>query len=290
MAIQFVPLSDTLGRRVEGVDLATPMADADFKALENEFNHNGVMVFNGQKLTPEQHVAFSRRLGDLEVHVLAQYLLPGVPEILMISNIEENGKAIGVSDAGQYWHTDLSYMKSPSRCSLLYAHVIPERDGDITYGDTCFVNTAAAYDDLDPELKHRLADLKARHSYELRYKALSKNNAGNRPELTSDQVKKVPEVIHPVIRTHPITGRKSIYVNTGFTAEIIGLPADESESLLAMLCAHCAQEKYMYRHQWTVGDLLMWDNCTVQHLAIADYSTDQPRKMHRTTVAGTPVF
>lgn len=290
MGIQYRPLTDKLGRQADGVDLRQVLSEADFETLEHEFNLHGVMVIRGQKLDPQQHVALSRRFGELEVHVLTQYLLPGTPEILVISNIREDGKPIGVSDAGQYWHTDLSYMKSPSRCSLLYAREIPAPDGDVTYGDTCFVNTAAAYGDLPSELKESLEGKTARHAYERRYAALAKNNAGNRPELTADQVSKVPEVIHPVIRTHPVTGRKSIYVNEGFTVEILGVPASESDALLKMLCAHCTQEKYMYRHQWSVGDLLLWDNCTVQHLAVADYTPAQPRKMHRTTVAGSPVF
>lgn len=292
MSLQFRKLSDKIGVEAVGVDLSKVSSSSEMKELENAFVDNCVLLFRGQNITEDCHVEFSRHFGDLEIHVLKQYLLPDHQEILRISNVQENGKNIGISDAGQYWHTDLSYTKNPSRCSVLLAKIIPSPEGDRTYGDTCFVNTVAAYEDLDEDTKKRLSKMKAVHSYTDRYERMrvANNGASQRPPLTEEQKKQVPDVIHPVIRKHPITGKKSIYVNEGFTTRIEGLSADESDRLLKDLFDHCTSEKFMYRHKWKVGDMIMWDNCTTQHLAIADYGVHQPRLMHRTTVSGGPVF
>ena len=281
--VSFKQLTAPLASEVLDIDLAQAVAADVFRAVEDAFNQRSVLVFRNQQITPEQHIAFSRGFGELEIHVLKQFLLPGHPEILVVSNVVEDGKPLGIADAGQQWHTDLSYVEKPSRCSLLYAKVIPERDGERTFGDTCFVSTAAAYDALDPDMKAYLGTLKARHSYYLkRPHALAK--------LSEEQRKSVPEVVHPVIRTHPVTGRKCLYVNESFTTEIVGLPKQESDALLEQLCAHCASERFMYRHRWQVGDVLMWDNCSTQHLAVADYGPQQHRYMHRTTVKGGAVY
>lgn len=286
----FEHLTASIGAQVNDVDLSRPVDDATFRQIEDTFNQRSVLVFRGQTMNEAQHVAFSRRFGDLEIHVLKQYLLPGHPEILLISNMVEDGRNIGISDAGQYWHTDLSYVEKPSRCSILYGKKVPAPEGERTFGDTCFVSTAAAYDALEPDFQEYLGTLQARHSYMRRYDTVRNDGKSRREPLTEEQRKQVKEVVHPVIRTHPVTGRKCIYVNEGFTTEIIGLPENESEALLNTLCQHCRSERFMYRHKWQPGDVLMWDNCSTQHLAIPDYGPDQHRLMHRTTVAGSAVF
>ncbi len=275
-------LASPLGSEILDIDLSRPIDDATFRQIDDAFSERSVLVFRDQVMTPAQHVEFSRRFGGLEIHVLKQYLLADFPEILLISNVVENGKPVGIADAGQQWHTDLSYVEIPSRCSILYAKQIPEPGPDKTYGDTCFVSTAAAYDALDPEMQKYLGTLKARHSY------LKRPHV--RAKLSEEQKKQVPEVIHPVIRTHPVTGRKCIYVNESFTTEIVGLGKEESDALILQLCEHCQSEQFMYRHKWRVGDVLMWDNCSTQHLAVADYGPEQARLMNRTTVRGTAVF
>jgi len=221
------------------------------------------------------------------VHVMRQYNDPQMPEVLVLSNIFENGKPIGMQDAGQYWHTDLSYTAEPSRCSLLYAVEIPFENG-VALGDTFFVNTAAAYEALPDDMKARLSGLEATHSYTARYERMEKG--GKRVALEEDQKKAVPEVVHPVVRTHPFTGRKCLYVNEGFTVGIVGMAKEESDELLAYLYRHVTDERFMYRHRWQVGDLLMWDNCSTQHNAIANYGPQQRRHMRRTTVRGTATF
>ncbi len=289
MPIQAKKLSIHTGAEILKFDMAQPLDSASLRELESIFHERGMLVFHNQSMTEDQHVAFSRNFGDLEIHVLKQYLQPGHPEILLISNVVEDGKAVGVKDAGHYWHTDLSYLKIPSRCSILYAKEIPAPDGERTYGDTCFVNTAAAFEALDEQMQEKLLTLHAVHDYQGRYSKLQQANPG-RADLTEEQKKQVPPVVHPVVRTHPFTGRKCIYVNEGFTTSIVGMPQQESDELLQFLYAHCTQEKFMYRHKWQVGDVLMWDNCTTQHLAIADYELPQRRLLHRTTLTGSAVF
>jgi len=279
----FKPLAAALGSEVVDIDLSRPVGEADFRAIERTFDERSVLLLRGQDIDPGRHIEFSRRFGDLEIHVLKQFLLPGHPEILVVSNMVENGVQVGIADAGQQWHTDLSYVEKPSRCSLLYARIVPPAEDGRSYGDTCFVSTSAAYDALDPDMQAYLGTLKARHSYYLkRPHALAK--------LSDEQRRSVPEVVHPVVRTHPATGRKCLYINESFTTEIIGLDKEESDALLQHLCEHCRSERFMYRHRWQAGDLLMWDNCSTQHLAVADYGPHQHRYMHRTTVRGGAVF
>lgn len=280
-------LAEPLGAEITGVDVGKPMDDATFKRIEDAFHENCVVVFRDQHLTPEGHTSFSRRFGDLAVHVLRQYNDPQVPEVLVLSNIVENGKPVGMQDAGQYWHTDLSYTAEPSRCSLLYSVEVPFENG-VALGDTLFVNTAAAYDALSDEMKARLAGLKATHSYTALYDRMHKG--GKRVDLEDDQKKAVPDVVHPVVRTHPFTGRKCLYVNEGFTVGIVGMPKAESDALLAELYAHIKDERFMYRHRWQLGDLLMWDNCSTQHNAVSNYGPQHRRHMRRTTVKGSAPF
>jgi taurine dioxygenase len=278
-----------LGAEIRGADLARPVTDEDFAAIEAAFVKNGVVVFRDQTFTEEQHIAFSRRFGDLEIHVLKQYLHPRYPEILMISNVEKNGRRIGVADAGRYWHTDLSYVREPSRCSLLYAREVPVAADGRVLGDTLFASTAEAYDALPEAMKKRIAGLRAVHRYGDRYDRMQ-TSGGVRDTLSEEQRRQTPDVVHPVVRTHAISGRKCLYVNEGFTVSLLGLPEDEARDLLTELCAHAHKPEFVYRHKWRKGDLLMWDNCQTQHLAVGDYALPQRRLMHRTTVKGAMPF
>ena len=272
-----------LGTEITGLDLSQPLDEATFRAVEDLFHDRGVIVFRDQKLTPEQHIAFSRRLGKLEIHVATQYLKPGYPEILVVSNVIEDGRNIGLADAGQYWHSDLSYIANPSRCSLLYALDVPIRDG-VVLGETLFASAAYAYETLPQSLKERLEGVTAIHRYGDRYQ--KQQSAGGRGALSEKQLKKVPDVRHAVIRQHPITGREVIFVNEGFTTAIEGLAVDEGAVLLQQLFAHIVRPETLYTHRWRAGDVLMWDNCLTQHRAIRNYELPLRRVMHRTTVAG----
>ena len=267
-------------------DLARDIDDATFQEIEHAFHDNIVVVFRGQDLSNERHVEFSRRFGELEIHIVKKYLLLGFPEILLISNIsDQRGEHIGLADAGFTWHTDTSYRRRPSRCSLLYAKEVPYRDGR-PLGDTVFANTIAAYEVLPEAVKKRLNGLKAIHRYSARRRVAD----SPRPKLTREQLEETPDVAHPIIRTHPYTGRKSLYVTAGECIGIEGMPEDEAVGLIAELDAHCVRPEFLYRHKWQIGDLLMWDNAASMHLAICDYALPERRLMHRTTVIGTVPF
>ncbi len=283
-ALQLRKLGARFAAEAVGVDLSQPLSEALFRQIEDAFNTHSVLVFRGQNLTEAQHVAFSRRFGELEVHVRKDKLKDHFPEIFVVSNVYENGRPIGSVDAGQFWHTDLSYMANPSRGSLLLAREVPMREG-VAVGDTMFLSTIAAYEALPGEMKSRIAGLKAVHHYEKGYNR--DRPSGKRPPLTEEQRRAVPDVAHPVVRTHPYTGAKCLFVNEGYTASIEGLAKDESDRLLDALFAHCEREEFIYRHNWRVGDLVMWDNCSTQHKAVGDYDLSQRRRMDRTTLKGT---
>src|SRR6185437_5104570 len=269
-----------------GVDLSRPISDALFAEIEAAFHDNIVVCFRGQTLTNEAHIGFSRRFGELEIHIVKKYLLPGHPEILLVSNIRnEAGEHIGLADAGFTWHTDVSYRKNPSRCSLLYAKEVPEENG-VTLGNTLFCNTIEAYEVLPQTLKQFLEGKRAIHRYSERMRV----PGSPRPKLTAAQLAETPDVAHPIVRTHPYTGRKSLYVTKGECIGIDGVPDDEGKAMIEELHDHCMRPEFLYRHQWQVGDLLMWDNATSMHLAVCDYALPQRRLMHRTTVIGSVPF
>lgn len=276
----------TLGAEI-GFDLSGPIGEAAFRELETVFHDNIVVFFRGQDLTNERHIDFSRRFGELEIHIVKKYLLAGYPEILLVSNIKNAaGAHIGLADAGFTWHSDVSYRRSPSRCSLLYAKEVPHDATGAALGDTVFANCVAAYQALPEAMKRRLAGLKAIHRYSSRRRVEN----SPRPKLTQAQLDETPDIAHPVVRTHPQTGRKAIYVTAGECIGIEGMPEDEALGLIAELDAHCVRPEFLYRHRWRVGDLVMWDNASAMHLAICDYALPQRRLMHRTTVIGSQPF
>ncbi len=278
MAFDWQPVSSALGAEVVGVDLAG-MAGGDLaEEIGQALAQYGVLVFRGQTLTPPQQIAFSRGFGDLEEHVLADALLPGHKEIYVLSNVVENGVPNGRSYAGAYWHSDMSYKPVPSMGSLLYALQVPE-----VGGDTLFANMYRAYETLSAGLQRLLEGLRAVHDFGYADRVyFSRRSDGG--QLTQQQRQATPPSIHPVVRTHPVTGRRALFVNPGFTAHFADMTEAESRPLLDFLCQHATASEGVYRHQWQVGDLVFWDNrCTI-HKALRDYQ--DPRHMHRTTVRG----
>jgi taurine dioxygenase len=288
MTPQVKPFDGPVGALVSSFDLSDDLSAQDHQSLVDAWNQHSVLVFRDQTITPEQLLRFSRRFGGLEIHVLDQYLHHEHKEILVVSNILENGRNVGIPDAGRYWHTDLSYLAEPSRGSILYAIEIPEEDGQ-SLGNTIWASTAAAFEALPEARKRELSTLKAAFSLGNRFGKLVEDG-NNDASLQEHQKDLVPEVVHPVVRTHPVTGRKSIYVNEGHTIRILGMPEDESRELLQELWVHCTREEFSYRHKWCVGDVVMWDNVPTQHLAICDYALPQRRLLHRTTLTGDRPF
>jgi taurine dioxygenase len=287
MAIPVRKCDAALGAEIV-FDLSRPIDNPTFAEIEGIFHDNIVVFFRDQHLTNEQHIAFSRRFGELEIHIVKKYLLAYDPEILLVSNIKnERGEHIGLADAGFTWHSDTSYRKNPSRCSLLYAKEVPHRDGK-PIGDTIFANCIAAYEALPDAMKRRLDGTKAIHRYSMRRRV----DNSPRPKLTAAQLAETPDIAHPIVRTHPYTGRKALYITAGECIGIVlrtGEPMPEGEALdlIAELDAHCVRPEFCYRHSWRIGDLVMWDNASAMHLAICDYVLPERRLMHRTTVIGS---
>lgn len=280
-----LPSQAPLGNEVIGLDLSQPLDAQTFAELREAYNQCSVLVFRQQHLTPEQQIRFSRGFGELEIHLMERYLLPGHPEIFRVSNIVENGQRIGGS--GEFWHTDLSYVVEPSRGSLLYSVEVPVRNG-VVLGDTEFASTAAAYDALPAEMKKMLAGLKAVHRYGDIYNKIAQSRGT--PTLSAEQQKKTPDVIHPVVMVHPFSGRKCLFVNEGFTVGIVGMADAEAQSLLRELYVHMTQPEFIYRHKWQVGDLVMWDNWATVHRATGGYTAEERRLLYRTTLKASPEF
>ncbi|MEK9672546.1 MAG: TauD/TfdA family dioxygenase [Rhodospirillaceae bacterium] len=278
MAFSLEPVTPALGAVVHGVDLSKKLDNSTFSGIWDAFNKHSVLVFPDQHITPEQHIAFSSRFGELMEHVLREDLLEGHPEIYIISNKKKpDGGRLGRPEAGWYWHTDLSYENTPSVASHMYALEVPSSGGD-----TMFASSAAAYDGLSEPMKKLVDGLTAEHDFRHAYDTFIKPRGG---APISDAVFEArPPVVHPMVRTHPDTGRRSLYVNEGFTRKIMGMHRDESRALLDFLYRHSTRSEYVLRHRWSQYDFVMWDNRGTQHCALGDYNED--RLMYRTTMAG----
>ncbi len=277
MSIEVVPTGAALGAEIRGVDLAEPIDDATFAEIERAYDEHGVIFFRGQRITPPEQVAFTRRFGAIEFNIFGErWSVPGSPEIVVVSNITEDGRPIGVRRAGENWHSDMCYAARPPRGTMLYALEVPDLFG-LTLGDTEFASAAAAWDALPDAIRHRLEGRQAIFDFCGRKRAFPPTQA---------EKDRYPPVRHPIARTHPRTGRKCLYVMRDDCTGIEGIAADEAEALIAALADHIVKPAFVYRHQWRQGDVLMWDNCTVQHRAIQDYDMPQRRLMHRTTMDG----
>ncbi len=268
-----------LGAEVLGLDLSHPLDDHDFATLVQAHLTHHVLVLRDQRITPQQHIDFSRRFGPLQKHVLHQFALAGHPDILIVSNIIENGQPIGLGDAGAYWHSDLSYKERPSLGSFLHAQELPEEGGD-----TLFANMHRAWDTLPAPLRRAVQGRRAEHTYLAHYADLQKRSPW-RPDLTPAQLAQLAPVSHPIVRTHPQTGRQALFVSEHFTTRIVGLPDDESRELLQQLFDHSVRPEHIYRHRWAPHDLVFWDNRSLMHLA-GGTPNHLRRKMYRTTIEG----
>ena len=281
-----------VGAEVHDIDLAQPLDDATVEAIRIAVDTHGMVVFRDQALPPENQIALSRRLGPLAKHVRQEYELPGHPEIHLISNIKEGESSIGSAYAGDDWHTDLCFMREPLRYAILHAVEVPTDDKGTVLGDTWFANTAYAYDTLPERLKRTIAPLHGVFQYHRAQerKRAQRANDHPRPPLTEAQKAATPDVTHPVVITHPITGRKVIYVNQVYTFGIVGMSEDDAAPLLAELYAHITRPEAVYVHKWRRGDVIIWDNWPTQHKAIGDYRLPQRRLMHRTAIMGAVPF
>ena len=286
--MKIIESGQTLGARVEGLDLAQPLTEKQFHQLEQALGRYGVLSYPDQHLSSVQLKQFAEHFGRLEINVTNMYQEPGLPEVMILSNKVENGKPVGLSDAGQDWHTDMSYSNMIAFTNVLYGLEIPHRDGK-PLGNTEFCNMHAAYEDLPQQLKTRLDGMTITHDF-AKFWDKMRLQKGTRPPLSDAQRAAKPPVSHPVFLTHPITGKKVLYANPGYSMRINELPEAESDEALEFLFRHQLQEKYQYRHRWSVRDVLMWDTMGTLHNAIPDYRPDEPRYIKRCQVMANRYF
>lgn len=288
--ITITPTGQKLGADVEGIDLAKPLAAADFGAILRALADHAVLRFPRQSLDPAALVRFSTRFGSCETsNAGSQFAVPGHPEVMLLSNVVENGRVIGLADAGQDWHTEMSYAKTFGYVNVLFAVKVPLRNGE-PLGATEFQDMAAAYDDLPAAMKARIDNMTATHDLNGYWEKMRQRPGTQRKPLTPEQRAAKPPVSHPMVLTHPISGRKSLYCNVGFTDHVDGVTKAESDELLGFLFKHQLQEKYKYVHRWAEGDVLLWDNLWTMHNAVGDYRPDEPRLMRRCQVKADWIF
>jgi taurine dioxygenase len=283
--IDVIPAGPPMGAEIRGADLSQPLDGETFEAVQAAFDEYRVVFFRDQALTPDQQIAFARRFGEIEFNAFNKWALDGHPEILIVSNIKENGKDVGYADAGSHWHTDMSYEARPPRITMLYAIEVPLDDDGRALGDTVFADATTAYETLPADAKSRIDGRQAIHRFAAKTRGVKKP-----VKLSDEQLAAHPDIIHPVARTHPRTGRKALYVRDGECVGIVGMPDAEAVPLIKELADRTIRPEFLYRHRWQAGDLLMWDNAAVHHWAPRDYAWPQRRRMHRITVDGAETF
>jgi alpha-ketoglutarate-dependent taurine dioxygenase len=265
------PLSPALGAEIVGVDLAQEIDDRTFAQIRDAWHEHLVILLRDQELSEDDQVRFAEKFGPPAVIHTKQFVR-NHPAVMLISNIREDGKPIGaLPDGEMHFHTDQCHQERPAMASMLYAIEVPRAGGN-----TLFANGYNAYETLPDALKLRIAGRKALNAYDYDTAATKRG---------TDLADGVPSCVHPVVRTHPATGRKALYVNRLMTVRIEGLPADESDALLDTLFAHQERRDFVYEHVWRPGDLLMWDNRCTLH-ARTDFSPDERRLMRRVTILG----
>lgn len=277
-------MSERFGAEIYGVDLRQPVDDAVFARILEAFIEHQVLVFREQAIDPQHQIEFSRRFGPLEILFEDYQRVPGYPEVAVLSNEKVDGKYIGVVAAGDYWHSDQSYRKKTGLATFLFAHKLPKSGGD-----TEFADLYGAYDSLPQELKARIDGRYGVHR--------SSKLSNPRVEVTREggeeyykKRSKQEDVLHPMVRTHPVSGRKLLYISPRFTVAIDGMDDEEAQPLLDRLFEYQIAESNLYRHKWRLGDFVMWDNRCTNHRAAGGYAMDDVRKLHRTTASGDQPF
>jgi taurine dioxygenase len=280
MAMRITRLTEGFGAEITGIDVSAPLDDAAFGGILDAFFAHQVIVIRDQKLSPEAQKVFSRRFGDLQIHISDKYKMKEHPEVLILSNRKVNGEWVGALNAGDAWHSDLHYMARPSMCTLLHALEVPE-DG----GETAFIDIYAAYEALSEATRARIANLRGINSWNRlrnpRVK-ISEQHADAKAVYDTGH----PDMLHPVARTHPVTGRKALYVSPRHTLAIEGLAEADSEALLQKLFGVQQDPELIYVHKWRLGDLVMWDNRCTLHRACGGIKPPGIRHLHRTVVEG----
>jgi taurine dioxygenase len=280
------PLSGDIGAQVRGVDLGSAMNDAVFAIIYQAWLDHQVLLFRDQNITDPQMIAFSRRFGDLDLAPIPGHgraFVEGIPEMFVISNVIEDGQKIGsLGDGECLWHTDMAYTEVPPKASCLYSLEVPDAEGD-----TGFLNMYAAYETLPDELKKRIEGQTIKHDTQYTLDGLDRDDGPSLVDAIAAgtfDVVSLPGSSHPIVRTHPETGHKALYIGRRQNTYINGFSVADSEALLDALWAHadsCGEQTY--HHRWRVGDLLIWDNRCAMHRR-DEFSADVRRIMHRTQI------
>jgi taurine dioxygenase len=280
MAIRLRKLSYALGAEVCDIDVGKPMGEQAFGEIYKAFLDYGILLFRDQDITREQHIEFSRRFGELDRHdALPRDRRKDHPELLMVTNEPKpDGSPSDTKYTGRQWHSDMSFTTMPSLGSLLRSYAVPE-----VGGDTLFANMYMAYDTLSGGMKKLIADLHGIHLSGTR--KLANDNTG--VERQQEQLRLNPPVAQPVVRVHPETGRKALYIGEK-VKRFDGMTEEESKPLIDYLVRHATKAEFLYRHQWRRNDIVAWDNRCVMHQALGDFDETQLRHMERTTILGTP--
>jgi len=288
--MKVIPSGETLGATIEGLDLRQSLPQEQLVAVIAALGRHGVLRFPRQTLTGRELRDFSAQLGDLEINVgSAGYQEPGIPEVMILSNIVENGRPIGLADAGQGWHTDMSYSKMIAFANVLYGIKIPQRNG-VPLGATQFSNMQAAYADLPEDVKRKLEGKTVLHNFNKFWEMMRREKGSKRPPLTEAQRQAKPPVSHPIFLRHPLTGKQVLYCNPGYAVRIDELPEKESDEMLEYLFEQQLQPKYIYTSRWEEGDVLVWEDVGTIHNAVADYGPDEHRLVKRCQVMANRYF
>ncbi len=288
--MKVTPSGKILGATVDGLDLSRSFSPADLQEVMKALGEYGVLRFPHQQLTGRQLKDFSAQFGELEINVASgAYQEPGVPEVMILSNIVENGRPIGLADAGQGWHTDMSYSRMIAFANVLYGIKIPRRDGK-PLGATQFSSMHAAYAGLPGEMKERLEGKTVLHDFNKFWEMMRREKGSKRPPLTEAQRKSKPPVSQPIFLTHPLTGRRVLYANPGYSVRINEMSEQQSEETLEFLFAHQLKPEYIYTSSWEEGDVLMWEDIGTIHNAIADYGPHEHRLIKRCQVMANRFF
>jgi taurine dioxygenase len=270
------PLSPAIGAEIIGVDLRAPLSDAQFGQILDAWHRNCVLLFRNQHLDTADQLRFAERFGELSKVINNHSHNSGHPSVMLVSNIRKDGKLIGgLPDGEMYFHSDQCYVERPIKGTTLYAIELPRQGGN-----TLFANMYLAYEALPAEAQERIAGLKAMNVYDY----------ANNPTMRGATIREgVPHYAHPVVRTHPDTGRKALFVNRLMTDHILDMPRQESDELLAFLFDHQEQRRFVYEHVWSVGDLLLWDNRCSLH-ARTDFDPRERRLLRRVAILGEKPF
>jgi len=276
------PLAPTIGAKITGLDLSQPLPDETMAEVRQVWLDHVIALFPEQKVDDDQQIAFSRRIGERELINMSALQMDGRPEIYQATNLDQDGNflvdddpVMAINQGNQKWHSDSSFKVVPAMASMLRACIVPEEGGD-----TEFANMVAAYDALDDAMKERCNGLIAIHDFYWSRRDI------NEQAFTEAERNAIPPVRHPLIRVHPETGRKAIYAGS-HTREIEGMDFEESRELIDSLIEHATGSRFTYRHEWKVGDMVLWDNRAALHRGFAFDDTKVKRRLHRTTVAGT---